>query len=127
MFAHHDGFQHREMREQADVLKRARNALDGAFRGPGVVHHLPFEHDLSGVGGEQPGDEIEQRCLAGAVGPDQRVDLTFGDVRAHLVQGVEAAEPLGQSLDREADIGLHLLRHGWPSFARTIAGAGNHA
>jgi hypothetical protein len=99
MLADHDRFQHGEMREQADVLERARDTPDRALRGPRIVDWLAFEHDAPGIGGQHAGDEIEKRRLAGAVGTDQRMDVAAGHVHAHLVEGVEAAEPFGQAVD----------------------------
>ena len=85
MFAHHDGLKHREMREQPDILKCARNAFDGALRRADVVHHLALEHDLAGIGGEHAGDEIEECGLARAVRTDQRVDVTLRDFQVDLI------------------------------------------
>src|SRR5262249_41465533 len=40
-------------------------------------------------------DHIEQRRLAGAIGPDQRMHLAFGDLARRLVQRGVAPEPAG--------------------------------
>ena len=44
---------------------------------------------------EQPADQVEQRRLAGPVGPDERHDLAFGDREAHPRQDAEAPEAPG--------------------------------
>ncbi len=46
-------------------------------------------------GPEQPADQVEQRCLAGPVGPDERHDLALGDREAHAREDAEAAEAPG--------------------------------
>ena len=121
MLADHDGFQHREMREQADVLERARDALERALRRARIHDRLALEQDLAGIGGENAGDEIEERRLAGAVRPDQRVDVAGRHLELEIVERVEAAEALGQPFDRKTR-----LRHGAPSSAET-AGAASRA
>ena len=50
VLADHHGFQHREVREQPDVLERARDAAQGAPRGAGIGDELALEGDLAGVG-----------------------------------------------------------------------------
>ena len=47
MFADHHGFQHGEMREQSDVLKRAGDAHDRALRRAGTIERLSLEHDAA--------------------------------------------------------------------------------
>ena len=44
------------------------------------------------IGREQAGDQIEQRGLAGAVRPDQRVDFAGADLKARIGDGADAAE-----------------------------------
>ena len=117
MLADHHGFQHRQVREQPDVLEGAGDPLQRAARRARVVHRLAFEHDRALVGRQHAGQEIEERGLAGAVRPDQRVDVAAPHIHAQVVQRVEAAEALGQAFDREADS----LRHDAPSRATASA------
>ena len=46
------------------------------------------------VGGSTPGDQVEQRRLAGAVGADQADDLAAPDRNRDIAVGDEAAEAL---------------------------------
>ena len=50
---------------------------------------------------EQPGDEREQRRLAGAVRPEQRRDLAGIDLEAHIVERLLGPVPIGDVLDGE--------------------------
>ena len=53
-----------------------------------VAHHL----DAAGIGDEQPGQELEQRRLAGAVGPEQRDELA-GDAPCRLTPSTARIGP----------------------------------
>ena len=67
--------EHRQVREQAQVLERAAHAHaadDMAFRSADV---LPDERDRPEVGVKHAGDHVDHRALAGAIRPDQRVDV----------------------------------------------------
>ena len=54
------------------------------------------EPDLPGGGRAQPAHHVEQRGLAGAVGPDQREDLATPDIEADLVDRQHAAKAYAQ-------------------------------
>ena len=101
-----------QRREQPDVLERARDAevvdLVGllaqdageAVAGPGGHEHLPL---LRGV---DAGERVEQRRLAGAVGPDDGQDLAAGHRHRDVVEADDAAEAQGDVLDVEDEVGL---------------------
>src|SRR5690606_3874487 len=59
------------------------------------------EPDLAGIGLVHAGDALDQRRFAGAVVAEKRHHLAREDVEAHLVDGNEAAEALGELADRE--------------------------
>ena len=65
------------------------------------VTSTPSRVDRARVGPQVTGDQVEQRCLAGAVGPDDPDRVTLGDLERETVDDGQAAEPLGQSVDRE--------------------------
>ena len=94
-----------ERREQPGVLERPAEAAAGPGRsGCSVGDVVAVEHDRAVVGGQEAGDEVEQRRLAGAVGPDEPEDLAR--VRASkrdVVDGGDAAEALGDAADLEHD------------------------
>src|SRR5690606_19598977 len=61
------------------------------------------------VGFDGPGEQVEQRALAAAVGADDADDLGLLDVERHVVDRVDAAEGAGQVGDfqnthREASV-----------------------
>src|SRR5262249_30206592 len=62
---------------------------------------VAIERDAPGVRPVDAADAVEQRGLAGAVGPDHAKDLAFAHVEADLVQCGYAAEALGHAVDRE--------------------------
>ena len=62
---------------------------------------LAVEHDPPGRRLELPGDHGEQRGLAGAVGSDDAEEVTLVDSERHVLDGPQAAEVTGQSLDLE--------------------------
>src|SRR5581483_5853836 len=57
--------------------------------------------DLAGGRREVAGDQVEQRRLAGAVGPDDAGDRALGDREGDLADRRQAAEVLGQVADLE--------------------------
>ena len=52
-------------------------------------------------GGERPGERVEQRALAGAVGPEQRHDLARAEFGAHVADDIALAASYGQVLAAE--------------------------
>ena len=64
---------------------------------------LPLEADLAGVGPIEPGDEIEQGGLAGAVRADDADQLAFGEVEIDGVDRGEAAEAPRQPAQESKD------------------------
>ena len=50
------------------------------------------EKDAATIGNEQPGNQVEERRLAGAVRADQRVQRAVGDRQARILERVDAAE-----------------------------------
>ena len=75
MFADHHSFQNGQMRKQPDILKGASNALERALGRARVVHRHTLEPNFTGIGGQHSSDQIEERGLAGAVRPDQGMDV----------------------------------------------------
>src|SRR5882672_7703450 len=62
---------------------------------------IAVEHDASRTRRERAGEEVEERGLAGAVRPDDRVQRADLDAQAHRVHRGERAEALGQALGLE--------------------------
>ena len=83
---------------------------------PGDVR--PVESYPTGVRRSGAGDDVEQRRLAGAIGPDQAEHLAGGDGEAHVVERADPAEADHHTLeleDRSAPVhrltagGAHLI------------------
>src|SRR5216117_4067838 len=103
------GLEHREVREDVDQLERAGHAEPSEPHRPEPVDLLLLEAHRAGAGRREPGQDVDQRGLAGAVGADDRDELAGGDAEAHPVEGAELAvelpEPLGdQDHVRDASI-----------------------
>ena len=90
-------------RQRGEVLPRAQRGVEaGAVHEPGdavgqrarPAHRLPEDLQLAGVGLGQPEQQAQQRRLAGAVGPDQPVDLTRRDGEVDAVERDDLAERL---------------------------------
>src|SRR3954452_3813668 len=92
-----DVLEHGHQREQADVLEGARDALldeaVGRLSGDvatGVAH-------AAARWGQEARDDVERRCLAGAVRADDRPDRAFLDLQREIVDGDQTAEPARQA------------------------------
>ena len=94
--ADHDVLAHADLGERLGDLEGAHHAggADPVRRQAGDV--LAVEGDAAGIGRLEAGDGGEQRRLAGAVGPDQADDLALPHVERGLVDGLQAAERLGE-------------------------------
>src|SRR5262249_44298282 len=62
------------------------------------------EQNAPGIGRELAGQLSDQRGLAGAVGPDQRVGLAAADAERDIVGRNQRAERLAQVLDLEQEL-----------------------
>ena len=94
--AHHDVLQHRHGIEGAHHLEGAGHAGAGGRDGAEAGDAPPVEPDLAAVGRDLARDGVEQRRLAGAVGPDQPQDLAAAHVEGDVGIGLHAAEALRQ-------------------------------
>ena len=92
--------QHGRVLEQLDVLERARDAaLRHMMRRAG--DRLSLEQDAARGRRVDEADQVEDRGLAGAVRPDDGVDLALVDRKAHTVDRDHAAETHAEIFDRE--------------------------
>src|SRR6267378_1655305 len=87
----HEVVEHAHALEERDVLKGARHAELGHVgrRQPRAVAAL--EEDAALVGMVEATDDVEQRGLAGAVGPDDGQDLAALNAQAHAAQRQQRA------------------------------------
>ena len=91
-----DVVEDRQVAEQADVLEGPADSHpgDGVGRRAGDV--ATVERDRAARWPEEPGQEMEQRRLAGAVRTDDAVDRQRGEAQLVVDQRLQAAERLGQ-------------------------------
>ncbi len=92
--------------KQPDVLKRARDPKPGdAMRlQPGEAVFL--EKCLARLRARVTGDDVDQRCLAGAVGADEAEDRALFDFERHAVDGLHAAEVALEAIQPEQHLML---------------------
>ena len=67
---------HAHLLEQRIVLEGPANTATGRVQGIDATKALLLEDDLAAVEAVDPIQQVEQRTLARAVGPDQGADLT---------------------------------------------------
>ena len=97
--------EHRHPREQGEVLERAADAdLDDPVRGL-VEDAASLEQNIAAPGRVEPAEAIEQRGLAGAVGPDQAEHLPRRKLERHAVERDDAAEADADVLDFQQRLG----------------------
>jgi len=91
---------HGEERVEDQLLRHhAERAPRGTVVGDDVVAHHP---DRTGARPVQPGDDRDQRGLAGAVRAEQPEELALGDLERDAAQGLEVTVALvdGADVDR---------------------------
>src|SRR5262249_24218182 len=117
--------EHGHAGEQADILEGAGDArelgdaeVEQALEQIGRTVRMgePDHPDARMI---EAGDAVEDRGLAGAVGSDERGDVSAFGREAEIVYRDEAAEPHAQVLDREDGVGR---RAHWRASATTSAG-----
>ncbi|MDT4847350.1 hypothetical protein FQZ97_814020 [compost metagenome] len=90
--AEHDVVTHAQALEERKVLEGARDAQPGQPRRRHMAEAAPTDPHAPAVGPVQPADDIDQRALAGTIGPDDGADLSLGDREVHARQRGDAAE-----------------------------------
>ena len=96
---HHelDVLPHGEPREDVGDLKRAHDAQAKDVGGAEPRHVARPEPDAPRRGRHRARDQVEQRRLAGAVGPDDRAHLARRDGEVHAAHRGEAPEAPGEA------------------------------
>lgn len=102
-----------EIAEDAPELERARDASGREPFRRQTRDVTAFEANLASVGPVQPGDEIEQRRLAGAIGADDADELALGEIEVDRVDRGEAAEAPRQPA--QGQHGIELRHHMVPN------------
>ena len=75
-------------------------------------HVLAEQHDLSGGGRENSGDQIEQGRLAGAVRSDDGLAVAGHDLERDVAHGAQAAEALRECPELENRLAAGRVRVG---------------
>src|SRR6266850_6017187 len=101
MRANQDILHYAEVAEHATKLERTRDTMARQFLGRKAGDRLPIETDLAAVRPVEPGNEIEQRGLAGAVRAYDADQFAFGEVEIDVVDRRKPAEAPCQSTQRK--------------------------
>ena len=107
---------HRQVPVDADHLEGARHAQAGHVVGAVAAYVGTAELDQAAVDVEHPGEAIEQRGLAAAVGADEADHLAGADADVHAGHGSQPAETLHHAA------GLQQRRHDAASASPPAAG-----
>ena len=103
VLADHHGLQHRQVREQPDVLKGARDPLDRALaRDADRPSPVPRTRSSRHRRASTPVTRLKNVVLPAPLGPINAWMWPVLHVHVEVVQGKEAAEALGQAFDLEA-------------------------
>src|SRR5712664_2990772 len=97
MRADQDVVHHAEIAEDATKLERTRDTIARQSLGRKAGDDLPIETDLSAIGPVEPGNEIEQGCLAGTVRAYDADQIAFGKVEIDAVDSSKSPEAPHQS------------------------------
>ena len=84
MTAHHDVLQRGHAAKEADVLERACDAVTRHRMRLQSFNTMAVKYQGAGVGHGEPGQHVEQRGFAGAVGPDQAENFAAPDSNRHV-------------------------------------------
>ena len=87
------------MREQAETLQRPGDAESGEVAGMVPPENVALPGQAAGLRPGEAADDVEQRCLARAVGADDAHNLARIDGGGDPVQGGQATEPDGDLVD----------------------------
>src|SRR5690606_3401057 len=93
--------EHAEPGEQADVLEGARDAEPADAVRALAADLAAREDDAPRARRVDAGDDVERRCLAGAVRADQRHQLVRADAQVERGDGGESAEADGDRIEDE--------------------------
>src|SRR5262249_62264140 len=107
-----------EVGKQGVDLERAHQPALDALLGPERRDLVPTEHDAAAVRLEHAGHQVDQRGLAGAVWPDQRIALAGRKIERDVLGDDERAEALVQATRGERRGAHALLRANSLSRAR---------
>ena len=121
--AHKDIVHHRQHLDDVQLLIDAGNAdlpgLDGVAEGLLLAFHIDFTF----FGDIDPGQHLDQGGLAGAIFPDQPMNLPGLDLYVHVPHGYHAGELFGDMLQFHNK----LFWHGSPLLIQNGGDPGKHS
>jgi hypothetical protein len=98
---HHHVLDGAHVHADLQVLEGARHTAAGQLVRRLATDGFAIQADLAVGGFVDPGDEVEQGRLAGAIGADHGIDDACVDAEAHILHGLDAAEVDGEVGDVE--------------------------
>ena len=107
----------REAPENRCLLRQIADAAARAAIHRKVGHVVPVEQDRAVVGGNKPGDHVEDGGLAGAIGAEEADRLAALDVETDAADDGTPLEALADFLDPEPRIVGNEMRSA-PAFSR---------
>ena len=90
-----------EARKRAHDLERAADPAPADRARPEPAHGPTAQQDFPAIGDEKSVEHVEERGLAGAVGPDDAEDLVLANREAHVAQRLQSEKGLGHLADDE--------------------------
>ena len=97
--AEHDALDRGHPAERLGRLERPREPDAGDLVGRPAEHRPSGDGDLPAIGDEHPGDDVDDRRLAGAVRADERGDRARAEVDVDLLHRHQRAEAPGDPAD----------------------------
>src|SRR5207244_5390397 len=94
-------------RQRSRDLECPRDAEPGDLVSGAPLETVSAEPYLARIRRQEAAHHVEERRLAGAVGPDETGDRAAGDPQAHAVKRREAAEALLHVVDGEERLSRH--------------------
>ena len=87
----------------------------GPRRGKRLWRRFAVHDDVAGISGVHPGEDLDERRLARAVLPEERMDLAALDGEVDVAQGELGAEALCQVTNLQCGLlgGHRPVRHGY--------------
>ena len=89
------------MGKEFDVLEGPGDPFSGNLMRLEMGDLLSFKVDLSGIGRVDSADAIKDGGLSRPIRSDDRIDPAFFDLKAHIVNGLDATKSNGQIFNFE--------------------------
>jgi len=94
-------FQDRELGENTGNLERADDPPPENVGSGKMGYIFPFEENMPGIRGKHPGNQVEERGFARAVGPDDGLQFLLIEGKGQVMNRGQPAEVFGQIFQLE--------------------------